>query len=162
MHTFGRYHCKSVPCNFHVRSKIWIFQWWALGSDRFCQVGKFWSQFQGAKDHAMLVELYSSGNYLQSFNVYCEAWDGCIYRFVPESNNHRSLIFKALTQKLGIQPDQTNEFRLTGPLGESVFLDEKFRFQINRTNFRKLQRIAGCGRCSLSIFWFRNLLFLCS
>ena len=93
------------------------------------------------KDHAMLVELYSSGNYLQSFNIYCEAWDGCIYRFVPESNNHRSLIFKALTQKLGIQPDQTNEFRLTGPLGESVFLDEKFRFQINRTNFRKLQRI---------------------
>ena len=58
------------------------------------------------------------------------------------------MILKSLTQKLGIQPDQTNGFRLTGPLGESVFLDEKFRFQINRTNFRKLQRIGDLDEFS--------------
>ena len=102
------------------------------------------------KDNAMLVELYSSGNYLQSFNVYCDAWDGCMYLLSSpiEMNDYRSLIFKALTQKLGIQPDQSNKFSLTGPLGESILFDEKFRFQINRTNFRKVQRIKNLDEFS--------------
>ena len=37
--------------------------------------------------------------------------------------------------------NQTNEFRLTGSIGEFAWFDEEFRFQINRANFRKLQRI---------------------
>ena len=60
---------------------------------------------------------------------------------LKKNNDYRGLILRSLTQKLGIQPDQTNEFRLTGPLGEFVWFDEEFRFQINRANFRKLQRI---------------------
>ena len=35
------------------------------------------------KDYTVLVELYSSGNYLQAFNVRCEAWDGCMYMSYP-------------------------------------------------------------------------------
>ena len=95
------------------------------------------------KDYTVLVELYSSGNYLQAFNVRCEAWDGCMYMsyLLKKNNNYRALILKSLTQKLGIQPNQTNEFRLTGSLGEFVWFDEEFRFQINKANFRKLQRI---------------------
>ena len=95
------------------------------------------------KDYTVLVELYSSGNYLQAFNVRCEAWDGCMYMSYPlkKNNDYRGLILRSLTQKLGIQPDQTNEFRLTGPLGEFVWFDEEFRFQINKANFRKFQRI---------------------
>ena len=37
--------------------------------------------------------------------------------------------------------NQTNEFRLTGSLGEFAWFDEEFRFQINKANFRKLHRI---------------------
>ena len=93
------------------------------------------------KDHIRQVTLISYGNYLRAFYVYCEAWDGCMYMFTFKDNNYRSVIFNALTQKLKIQPDKLNEFRLTRTLGESVHLDETFKFQINRTNFRKLQRI---------------------
>ena len=35
------------------------------------------------KDYTVLVKLYSSGNYLQAFNVRCEAWDGCMYMSYP-------------------------------------------------------------------------------
>lgn len=90
------------------------------------------------KDYIMQVKLISYGNYLRAFYVYCEAWDGCMYMFTFKDNNYRSVIFNALTQKLKIQPDKLNEFRLTRTLGESVHLDETFKFQINRTNFRKV------------------------
>ena len=61
-----------------------------------------------------------------------------MYMFTFKDNNYRSVIFNALTQKLKIQPDKLNEFRLTRTLGESVHLDETFKFQINRTNFSKV------------------------